>query len=307
MKRFKAGFIGIVGQPNAGKSTLMNLLVQEKVAIVNPKPQTTRRRMIGITNIEDKAQIVFVDAPGLVRSKTGLNRFLEDELADVIKNSDVLLAVLSIDEKRFEQVQEIIKIVKAAGKPWVAVVSKTDLQDKSHRVLKIMDEIRQQAPGVEVFSCSEKTLKGSLRDELLEKLSDLLPENPGPLYDLELFTTHNVRDLAAEMIREKCFENLTHELPYSIGIRVKEFQDSNPSLIKIYAEILLEKESHKPIVIGKEAKVIKTIGTEARREIEKLVGTKVFLDLKCIVRENWTSNKRIMQELGYYHEEARRK
>ena len=294
---YKAGFLGLIGQPNAGKSTLMNFLVDEKVSIVSAKPQTTRRRILGMWT-SDAGQVVFVDAPGLIKAENGLNGFLAQEAKDVIDNSDALLAVISVDEQKPEDAEKVIELVASSRKPWIGVITKTDIEDKAHRVLILKKMIEDK--GGKALSISAKTYAGDVeeREAMLVEFLEILPESPAPLYDAELFTNENVRDMAAEIIREKCFENLHHEVPYHIAVRIIKF-DETAALPKIYAEILVGRESQKAIVIGKGATVIKQIGMEARKEIEKLMDTKVFLDLKVVAKPEWFDNKRMMKELGY--------
>lgn len=295
---YKAGFLGLIGQPNAGKSTLMNFLVDEKVSIVSSKPQTTRRRILGIWST-DQGQVIFVDAPGLIKADEGLNGFLAQEAQDVINSSDALLAVISVDEDKPENAEKVLDMVSKSGKPWVAVITKVDIEEKAHRVMILRKMVEDR--GGKVFSVSAKDSKGDHeeREALLLELMELLPESPAPLYDTELFTNENVREMAAEIIRERCFDILHHELPYSLAIRIVKFEEDAVPVPKIYAEIVVGKESHKAIVIGKGASIIKQIGMEARKEIEKLMGEKIFLDIKVASKPEWFSNKRMMKELGY--------
>ncbi len=295
---FKAGFLGIIGQPNAGKSTLMNWLVDEKVSIVTSKPQTTRRRILGIWSTE-AGQVVFVDAPGIINADKGLNGFLAKEAQDVIDSSDALIAVISIDEGKPEECQKVIDMVSAAGKPWFGVITKTDIEDKAHRIL-ILKQMIEEKKG-KAFSVSVQKSKDDIeeREAFLIECLEMMPESPAPLYDVELFTNENVRDMVAEIIREKLFESLHHEIPFESAVRVIRFEEEAKPVPKIYAEILVSRESHRPIVVGKEAKMIKHIGMESRKEIEKLMGEKVFLDLQVLVRDEWYANTRMMKELKY--------
>ncbi|AHI05902.1 GTP-binding protein Era [Bdellovibrio bacteriovorus W] len=294
---YRAGFLGLIGQPNAGKSTLMNYLVDEKVSIVSNKPQTTRRRILGIWST-DNAQVVFVDAPGVVASEKGLNAFLAQEARDVIADSDALLAIVSVDEAKPEDAEKILDMVKASGKPWIGVITKSDIEEKAHRIMILKRMIEER--GAKAFSVSVKESEDDVeeREAMLIEFANLMPESPAPLYETELFTNENVREMVTEIIREKCFEILHQEIPYSLAVRIIKF-DEEGTLPKIYAEIMVSKENHKPIVIGKEAKVIKEIGTLARKEIEKLMGEKVFLDVQVAFKPEWFENKRIMKELGY--------
>jgi GTP-binding protein Era len=316
---FRAGFLGIIVQPNAGKSTLMNFLVQEKVSIVSDKPQTTRRRIIGMSNL-DQGQIIFVDAPGIVRAEKGLNGFLALEAKDVIDQSDALVAVLSLDEKRPEDLEKVLEMVTASKKPWLAVITKTDLVEKAHR-LPILRQMIQDKGGkvftlanlhkpnaqaeaaAEAVASSESLLASpSLTQELLQTMLELLPVSPAPLYDADLFTTESVRDLTIEIIREKCFESLHMEIPYSLAVRIIKFDEEASPCPKIYAEILVAKENHKSIVIGKGGEVLKNIGTLARKEIEELMGEKVYLNITVNFKKDWFANKGIMKELRYVTE-----
>lgn len=291
---YRAGFVGLIGLPNSGKSTLMNALVGEKVSIVTSKPQTTRRRVMGLLSGDD-FQMVVVDAPGIVNAKSGLNMFLHEEARDVISESDVLVAVLNIDEKSASQLEEIIQMVKESGKPWVAVIHKTDLPEL-HRPQILRDKL--SAFGVPVVQGSALTEPQGLAETLAYTLKPLLPEAKGPLYDAELYTLSTTRELCAEIIREKCFETLHQEIPFGLAVKILKFDEESP-IVKIHSEIWVAKENHRPIVIGAKGAALKKIGTEARKEIEKLIGEKVYLDLQVASKRDWQKNRGIMKELGY--------
>lgn len=293
---YRAGFLGVIGQPNAGKSSLVNFLVREKVSIVSAKPQTTRRRVLGLWSAEE-GQVVFVDAPGVIDAESGLNGFLAQEAKDVIDSSDALVAVVSVDEKSKDDALKVIEMVSQAKKPWVGVITKTDLVEKVHRVLAIKEMIESR--GGKALQVSVKNNDEEDREALLLEFLQLLPESPQPLFDIELFTTENTRDLAEEIIREKIFENVEQELPYSMAVRIIKFEENAKPCPKIFADIIVAKENHKAMVIGKKAEVLKTIGMSARKEIEKMMGEKIYLELNVQYRENWHKNKRMMKELGY--------
>ncbi|MGZ3745017.1 MAG: GTPase Era [Pseudobdellovibrionaceae bacterium] len=299
---YKAGFLGLIGQPNAGKSTLMNYLVSEKVSIVTEKPQTTRRRVLGVWSSEE-GQIVFVDAPGLINADKGLNGFLAKEAEDVIGQSDAILAVISLDEKNAEDAEKVIKMVSGSQKPWVGVITKSDLVEKQHRIMILKKMIEEAGGKALQVSAKDMEADPENREAILLELLALLPESPAPLYDVELFTPHNTRDLVAEIIREKCFEFVHQEIPFSMAVRILKFDENATPCPKIYAEILVAKENHKAIVIGKGGANLKEIGTAARKEIEALMGEKVFLDLIVNFKADWFNNKRIMQELGYVRDQ----
>jgi GTP-binding protein Era len=299
---YRAGFVGLIGQPNAGKSTLMNYLIEQKVSIVTAKPQTTRRRILGIQNT-DNAQIIFVDAPGLVKAEKGLNAFLEKEALEVIKESDVLVAVLSIDEKEAEAVDKVLGLVKNAKKPWIGVITKTDVADKAHRILIVKNMVELLGVKCLQVSCKKDGEEG--REAILKEIEALLPPAEAPLYDDELYTTENVRQLVSEIVREKCFENLSHELPYQLAVQVRKFDEEAKPCPHIYVDVVVAKESHKPIVVGKKAAVIKKISQESRAEVEKLMDQKIFLELNVIVKENWFDHDRFMKEMGYKIDDKR--
>jgi GTPase len=291
---YRAGFVGLIGLPNSGKSTLMNALVGEKVSIVTSKPQTTRRRVMGLLSNEDM-QIVFVDAPGVVNAKSGLNMFLHEEARDVISESDVLVAVLNIDEKSPAQLEEILTLVKESRKPWVALIHKVDLPEL-HRPQILRDKL--SVLNVPIVQGSALTEPSGLKETLLKTIQPLLPEAAGPLYDEELYTLSTTRELCAEIIREKCFETLHQEVPFGLAVKVLIFNEES-DVVKIHSEIMVAKENHRPIVIGSKGSALKKIGTDARKEIEKLLGEKVYLDLQVSSKRDWQRNRGIMKELGY--------
>ena len=292
---YRAGFVGLIGLPNSGKSTLLNSIVGEKVSIVTSKPQTTRRRVMGLLT-EEKYQIVFVDAPGVVRASSGLNMFLVEEAKDVISQSDALIAVLNIDEKNAEHIDQIIEIVRTSGKPWVALIHKTDLP-QVHRPQILRDKLSPfNVPVIQGSALVDGKL---LKELLMEHLVPMMPAAVGPLYDAELYTLSTTRELCGEIIREKCFENLHQEIPFGLAVKILVFNEDEGPTIKLHSEILVAKENHRPIVIGKGGEILKKIGTEARKEIETLVGRKVFLDLRVASKQGWQKNPGMMKELGY--------
>lgn len=292
---YRAGFVGLIGLPNSGKSTLMNALVGEKVSIVTAKPQTTRRRVLGVVS-EKELQAIFVDAPGIVTARAGLHTYLREEALDVVAQSDVLIAVLNIDEPRFENLQEIIDLVRDSGKPWFAVIHKTDLPDL-HRPQILRAKLEEM--GVSVVQGSALHEAEDLRELVFEKISGLLPFAEQPLFSEDLYTLSSERELCAEIIREKCFLNLHQEIPFGLAVRILLFDATSGPSIKIHAEIVVGKENHRPIVIGREGRTLKQIGIDARKEMEKLVDRKIFLNLRVISKPNWARNPGFMKDLGY--------
>ncbi len=293
--KYRAGFVGLVGLPNAGKSSLLNTLVGEKISIVTAKPQTTRRRIMGLVT-DDNSQLVFVDAPGVIESTSGLNKFLELEAQDVMAQSDVLLVLLHLDEEKVENFEKLMEMVKKSKKPFVILIHKTDLP-LEHRVRILSD--RFGGLGAEILTGSSKSTDMSWLEQLKAALRDKLPVSEGPLYDPDYSTLSPVRDICMELIREQCFEKLHQEIPFSLAVRLLRFDESTSRVVKIYAELLVGKENHKAIVVGKGGQTLKAIGTQARLEIEKFLDQKVFLDLKVIAKKNWMQVPKIMKEMGY--------
>lgn len=296
-KNYRAGYLGLIGQPNAGKSSLLNFLISEKVSIVTNKPQTTRRRVIGLHS-EDNGQIVFVDAPGMIKSTSGLNSFLQKEAEEVIQSSDALVAVLSIDESDAARNEEIIDLVSRSKKPWIAVITKTDITEKNHRVLILKDMV--EVKGAKALAVSNLKSPKQDKDLILQEMLSILPFAENPLYDTELYTTESMRHLSEEIIREKCFEILNHEIPYQLAVQTRKFDEDAKPCPKIFIDILVARDSHKPIVVGKAGANIKKIGEESRQEIQKMMDIpKVYLELNVVVKENWFENKTTMKELKY--------
>ena len=297
---YKAGYIGFVGLPNAGKSTLVNKLIGSKVGIVTSKPQTTRQKVVGI-HTDETGQYLFVDSPGLIKSETGLNKFLQEEAELVAKESDSLLAILNVDEQSLEKLETIAQWVSEKNKPWMAVVTKTDI-GKEHRALILREMLKKyEVKVIEVSAAKDSSLQ--LQAKLLPEIAKMLPDSPAPLFDPEIYTTQNTREMCSEIIREKCFEFLHQEIPYGLGVKIDKFDESAEEITKIYAQIIISKSNHKPMLIGKSGQTIKRIGSSARTEIEKLLDVKVYLDLHVKVKQDWMKQKSVLKELGYVWKE----
>lgn len=293
-ENYKAGFVALLGIPNAGKSTLTNCLVGEKISIVTNKPQTTRRRITGIVS-QKNFQAILVDAPGAIENTAGLNQFLVDELNDVMRGADTVLAILNLDAPSPEPLEKIIEVAQNCGKPWAAVITKTDL-GQGHRGHTLKAKLENaNVPFTEISAHSEPL---QTREKVFALIKDLLPESPAPLYPDDAPTTENVRDICAEVIREKSFEVLFQEIPYQLAVQIRSFEEGE-TLTKIYADIIIEKENQRKIVVGQGAQNIKTIGTRARQIIEKLVGHKVYLELHVKVKKKWFKDPIVLKELGY--------
>lgn len=298
-ENYRAGFVALLGEPNAGKSTLLNTVLGDKISIVSEKPQTTRARVHGIYSAPD-AQIIFVDAPGTIESTSGINEFLRDEISDVLVRTDVVLVVLAADTLE-ATARKLLEMAKSSGKPFRVVITKGDLL-VGERAPKGLPALLEMGIPFVVISAMKRGKEAS--QEVLNLLKPLLPEASASLYDEEILTTETMRKLAAEFVREACFRYTRQEVPYGLAVRVTKYiepeeNEDGSNVTKIYCEIIVEKTAHKAIVIGAKASNIKKIGMDARKSIERILGSKVFLDLHVDVREGWTRNKRILKELGY--------
>ncbi len=290
----QSAFIAVVGRPNAGKSTLVNRIVGEKVAIVSMKPQTTRNRITGVLSGHD-FQMVFVDTPGLHDPKNKLGEYMMKTALDATRDVEAVLFMVDANRGVTETDLEILGRLIKGGMPVVAVVNKTDKAGKQ----KSIDAVNalQEAGQEQVLQISAKMGDGV--DELVLVLKNYLV--PGPrYYPDDEYTDQPERVIAAEMIREKALYLLDEEVPHGIGVLVERVSyREDKDITDVSAIIICERESHKGIVVGKGGKMIKRIGTEARKDLEMLFGTKVFLELFVKVKENWRDSARIMRELGY--------
>ncbi len=294
MDNYKAGFVGLMGLPNAGKSSLVNHLLEEELSVVTSKAQTTRQRILGI-HTEKKQQVIFVDAPGFIKKTAGINNFLSKEFESIVEESDVLVAVLNIDCNDIESLKEIVEIVEKSGKPFFALITKTDLPKILRRDYLKMYLSEKNIPYLE-----SSVRKEGWKQKFFDKVHELLPEAQAPLYDEDLYTTHNYRELTSEIIRGQCFECLHQEIPYNLAIRVRQINEGDPELVKIFAEIVLAKENHKAMVVGKSGAGIKRIGSLSREKLAKLWDRKVYLNLEVKVRKNWQKEDSFMKEFGYF-------
>ena len=291
----KTGFVGVIGLPNAGKTSLVNALVGEKVGIVTAKPQTTRQRVLGIFSDSD-SQIIFVDAPGIIKATSGLNHFLQLEWDNVIEESDALLVALNIDAESATDIEKVLDVVTTTKKPKLAVITKTDLP-YPHRLPMLKAKLDEL--GIPFLTASISRSTQELREDLLPDIKSLLPTSTHPLYDSELYTTQSQRELAQEIIREHCFSLLHQEIPYNLAVQVRKFIENKGPVIKVYADIILTKENHKPMVVGKGGQSIKSIGMQARQELEKILGRRIHLELFVRVKKNWVRESHSLRELGY--------
>jgi len=292
---FKSGFVSIIGRPNAGKSTLLNSILGEKVVIVSEKPQTTRNKIRGIKNMEN-AQIVFLDTPGIHQAKGHLNEFMVKEAMSALEDMDIIIYLVEATRKIKDELF-IIESLKKVRCPVLLGINKIDMVRKDS-ILPLMDEYSSAYPFREIIPLSAR--KGEGMDELFRCIVELLPE--GPKYFTEdILTDQTERFVVAEIVREKVFELTREEIPYSTAVIVERFKE-NPGkgIISISATINVERDSQKGIIIGKGGAMLKEIGTRARIDIERLLGTKVYLELFVRVRKDWTKDAKSLKEFGYH-------
>jgi GTPase len=291
----KAGFVSIIGRPNAGKSTLLNRIIGEKIAIVSDKPQTTRTRIVGAKNYPD-GQIVFVDTPGIHRPLHRMNVRMVDAAVDTLQEVDAVVLVHDASTRPGHGDEYVSRLLRGLAIPVVLVLNKIDLIAKP-RLLPLIDQMRQWHPFVEIVPISAETGEGVERVE--RALLERLPEGE-PLYPDDFLTDQPERVLAAETVREKVLQHTRAELPFSTAVIIDQFDepDRPGGLLRIYCTILVEQESQKPIVIGRAGAMIKQIGTEARQDLERFFDCKVFLDLRVKVSPDWRDDERALDQLG---------
>ncbi|MBQ7445674.1 MAG: GTPase Era [Clostridia bacterium] len=300
-KHFKSGFVTVTGRPNAGKSTLINALTGEHIAITSPKPQTTRKNQLAILTT-GSYQIVFVDTPGLHAPKTKLGEFMVKSIDNAIDSGEIILYLYdSTDANISEAARSFCKKlseIKYAKK--ILVLTKIDLIEKD-KLLPIISELTGLCDFEAVVPLSSVKRDGT--GILVSEIVKLLPEGPA-YYDEDISTTSSVRDMAAEIIREKVLYFTNDEVPHGVGVEIIAFKEPNKRGIAttIEATILCEKESHKGILIGKDGAMLKKIGSAARHDIENIVGGKVNLKLWVKVKDDWRNSKHMLKELGYKEE-----
>ncbi len=293
----KFGSVAIIGRSNVGKSTLLNRLLKEKIAIVSDKPQTTRTRILGVAHV-DGAQIVFHDTPGLHEPRHLLNRRMVRTTLDTFDDADVLYVVVEATAQPGPGDLAVIEHVKQAvakqARPVVLVINKVDLVNKA-RLLPLMEQYLRLFPWTEIVPVSAQTADNT--DRLLTVTVALLDEGEAT-YDEDMITDQSMRTLAAELVREKILQQTYEEIPHSVAVEIEEFVETK-KLIKIGAVVLVEKESQKGILIGKHGERLKLVGTAAREEMERLFGVKVFLKVWVKVRDSWREDEQTLAELGY--------
>ena len=291
---FRSGYIAIVGRPNVGKSTLMNQLLGEKVAIVTPKPQTTRNRITGIRTSEN-SQMVFLDTPGIHHAHSLMNRRMVEVALQTLHEVDVVLWLLDSHTRIGSEDERIAQSLCAVKGTVLILLNKIDLVAKG-KLLPLIQRCSELVPGKEIVPIS--ALKGDNLPLLLQLIEKSL--SPGPQYFPEgELTDQSERFIAAEIIREKVFLLTREEIPYGVAVTIDEFNEKEEkNLVVIQATIHTERDAHKPILIGKQGTMLKEIGTQARQELEALLGCKIFLELFIRVDRGWTQNPHMLSEMG---------
>jgi len=291
----RAGFVTLGGRSNVGKSTLLNRIVEQKVAIVTPKPQTTRRRILGIRNDPD-AQIIMIDTPGLHEPRRPLNRRMVETARRCLAEGEVIAGVVEAGARLHSEDRAFLADLAKLKTPAALVINKLDLVSRD-RLMVLADEAHNVLPGAEVVPVS--ALTGENVDELVRVLKQLLPESP-PLMPADEYTDQTERMIAEEIIREKIFLAMRQEIPFSTAVQVEQFiEEPERSLVKIAAVIIVERDSHKGMIIGTGGAQLKLIGTSARLELEQILGRRVFLETHVKVERGWTADPRKLKELGF--------
>ncbi|MBP3700889.1 MAG: GTPase Era [Lachnospiraceae bacterium] len=297
MTKFHSGFAALIGRPNVGKSTLMNQLIGQKIAITSDKPQTTRNR-IQTVYTDEEAQVIFLDTPGIHKAKNKLGQYMVSVAENTLKEVDVILWLVEPTTYIGAGEQHIIEKLKTVKTPVVLVINKVDTI-KKEEILKFIDTYRKELNFSDIVPVS--ALKGTNTDELLAVIKKYLPEGP-MYYDEDTVTDQPMRQIAAELIREKALKCLNDEIPHGIAVLIDSMKERPNGLYDIDATIVCERDSHKGIIIGKQGSMLKKIGSAARYEIEALMGTKVNLQLWVKVRKEWRDSDLYLKNYGYRDE-----
>ncbi len=292
----KTCFIAIVGRPNVGKSTLMNAILGEKVAIVSSKPQTTRNRIIGIHTVEEK-QFVFLDTPGMFKPRNTLGDYMVKTANSTMGDADAVILVVDAGKQISDIEENVMNYAKRSGLPSILVLNKCDLY-RREQIAESIAAYAEKHSFDAVIPISAKNGKGV--DEVIGECEQFLAESEF-FFPEDIVTDQSERQVAAEVIREKLLRTLDKEVPHGIAVVIEEFKDEN-TLISIRAEIYCEKASHKGIIVGKKGEELKRVGSYARADLEKIFGAKVYLNLWVKVKENWRDSQRGITDFGYFEE-----
>ena len=303
---FHSGFACLLGRPNAGKSTLLNALVGEKLAIVSPKPQTTRNRILGIIQVPSKkgrtgGQIILIDTPGVHRPDSSLGRKMMAEVREGLEGADLLLLIADVTQRLGPADQFVLDIARKAGTPVFLLLNKIDLLAQKDKLLPLIDEYRKLHNFKEVIPLSARKKQGL--DILLERILANLPEGQ-PYFPSDQLTDQPMRFMVVEVIREQVLLDTSEEVPYATTVTIDEFEEGK-RLTRIAATIHCEREGQKGILVGKRGQMLKKIGTAARLQIEKMTGTKVYLELFVKVSPGWRESRFFVEELDWRREMGR--
>lgn len=289
----KAGFVAVVGRPNAGKSTLLNYLVGEKLAMVSKKAQATRKRMNIIVMHKD-AQIIFVDTPGIHKKERLLNQFMLEEALKAMGDSDLIVFLAPVTDK-LDEYEKFLELSEAKGVKHIIVLTKIDFVSHSE-ILKKLSQYQKYQDRFEAiipFSVNKNIGK----EQLLDEINKYLPNSPW-LFDPEILTTDNTRDIYKELIRESIFENMSDEIPYESDVIIEKIYEKD-NIDRVYATIVVEKNIQKGMIVGQKGTTIKRIGTNAREIMENFSNKKIYLDLHVSIKKGWSKNKQSLEEFGY--------
>ncbi|MBL7199256.1 MAG: GTPase Era [Anaerolineae bacterium] len=294
---YRSGFVSVIGKPNVGKSTLMNTYVGQKVAIVSPKPQTTRRRILGILTLVDRAQIVFVDTPGIHLPHHKLGEAMVSTAIQAIPDADVLLWLVDASRMPGGEDRQIARLIARNGQgiPLILGLNKSDLVPQDERPARAEAYLELVKPTEWAYLSATE---GENRDRLLDVMISYLPVNP-PFYPEDQVTDQTERAIAAELIREQVLLHTHQEVPYSVDVTVDEFKARSATLTYIHATVIVERSSQKGILLGQGGRMVKAISQGARQQIEDLVGTQVYLELWVKVRPKWRRDENELRRLGY--------
>lgn len=295
---FKSGFISIIGRPNVGKSTLLNHLVGQKIAIMSDKPQTTRNKIQGILTLDD-AQMIFIDTPGMHKPKHKLGDFMVKIATNTLNEVDLILFMVNATERFGRGEAFILEKLQEVKTPVFLVINKIDLVHPDDLLL-IIDEYKDKYPFAEIVPVS--ALQGNNTERLVEVIKEYLPEGP-KYYPDEQITDHPERFIIAELIREKILHLTREEIPHSVAVVIDKITRMESGTVHVMATIIVERPSQKGIIIGKQGRMLKEIGKRARVEIELLLGSKVFLELWVKVQKDWRDKASLIREFGYREDE----
>lgn len=298
---FRAGYVALIGEPNVGKSTLLNALLQQKLSIVTEKPQTTRHKILGISS-SDTYQIIFLDTPGIIKPKYLLQEVMMKFASSAVADADIVVLLVDAQkaqQKKYTENNEAVEKIKAANKTTFLVVNKIDLL-KKEEILPLLVDLQVLFPFAEVIPVS--ALTGFNVQDLVTTIVRYLPEHP-PYYDTDIVSDAQERFFVSEIIREKIFEQFKEEVPYSTTVDIVEFKEREKGKHFISADIIVERDSQKGILIGKQGAALKTLGSTARTAIEDFLGHAVFLELHVKVKKDWRDDQRLLNKLGYRVEE----